>query len=106
MREYAELVEDVRVRERLLGIITTEFDLTRRMLERVYGGTLEERRPGVRDSLDVRAEPLRVLHREQIALLREWRRLRASGEHAGASELLNDLLLTVNAIAGGLGATG
>src|SRR5947207_7664253 len=106
MREYAELVDDADVRERVLDVIATEFELTRRMLERVYGGALDERRPGVRDSLDIRAEPLRVLHRQQIALLREWRPVCAGGGHAGAGELLNDLLLTVNAIAGGLGATG
>ena len=38
--------------------LAPEFELTRHMLEHVYGGTLEERRPGVRDSLDIRAEPL------------------------------------------------
>ena len=105
MREYAALVEDDRIRGSVFPAIAAEFELTRRMLERVYGGDLGDRRPGIRDSLELRAEPLRVLHREQITLLREWRRLRASDDHVPTS-LLNELLLSVNAIAGALGATG
>ena len=76
------------------------------MLERIYGGTLAERRPNIHLSLQMRKEPLRVLHRQQIALLREWRALRQQGDAAGAAALLPPLLLTVNAIASGLGATG
>ena len=47
-----------------------------------------------------------VLHRQQIALLGEWRELRQRGDEEGAAALLPGLLLTVNAIASGLGATG
>jgi phosphoenolpyruvate carboxylase len=54
----------------------------------------------------MRKEPLRVLHRQQIALLSEWRAARRLGDHDGAARLLPVLLLTVNAIASGLGATG
>jgi phosphoenolpyruvate carboxylase len=54
----------------------------------------------------VRRDPLRVLHRQQIALLREWRGMRQRGDDDGAAALLPGLLLTVNAIASGLGATG
>jgi phosphoenolpyruvate carboxylase len=39
-------------------------------------------------------------------LLREWRGMRQRGDADGAAALLPGLLLTVNAIAGGLGATG
>ncbi len=106
MREYAALVGDPTIRASLFAAVAAEFDLTHRMLERVYGGPLAERRPGIRDSLEMRTAPLRVLHREQIALLREWRRRRADGATAAADAILNELLLTVNAIAGGLGATG
>ncbi len=105
MREYAALVDEQPVRESNLDAIANEFELTRTMLERVYGGDLADRRPGIRDSLEIRAAPLRVLHREQIALLREWRRRKLNDDSASAS-LLNELLLSVNAIAGALGATG
>jgi phosphoenolpyruvate carboxylase len=105
MREYAALVEDGRIRGTVFETIAAELEVTRRMLERVYGGDLGDRRPGIRDSLELRAAPLRVLHREQIALLRDWRRRKASGDPVPTS-LLNQLLLSVNAIAGALGATG
>jgi phosphoenolpyruvate carboxylase len=106
MNEYAMLVEDVRLRDQFLSRISEEFERTSRMLERIYGGTLAERRPNIDASLSVRRQPLRVLHRQQVALLREWRGLHQRGDHDGAAVLLPGLLLTVNAIASGLGATG
>ena len=75
MDAYATLVEDAAVRDRSLALITEEFERTTRMLERIYGGTLAERRPNIHVSLQMRKDPLRVLHRQQIALLREWRAL-------------------------------
>lgn len=56
--------------------------------------------------VSLRSEALRVLHRQQITLLRQWRALRRRGEVAEAEALLPHLLLTVNAIASGLGTTG
>jgi phosphoenolpyruvate carboxylase len=106
MREYAELVDDMAVRERIAADLCGELERTRRMLEIVYGGPLADRRPNIHESLRMRAAPLRVLHREQIALLRAWRSLRNASDHDGAAALLPQLLLTVNAIASGLGATG
>jgi phosphoenolpyruvate carboxylase len=53
----------------------------------------------------LRRDGLRRLHRQQVGLLRRWRRARASGS-AEAAALQTHLLLTVNAIAAGLGSTG
>jgi len=106
MTVYATLVDDPAIRECVLRQIVGEFERTNRMLELVYGGPLAERRPNIHASLDKRREPLRVLHRRQIALLGDWRRARAQGDEAQAAELLPTLLLTVNAIASGLGSTG
>jgi phosphoenolpyruvate carboxylase len=106
MREYAALVEDELVRERVLALITGEFERTCRMLERVYRGTLAERRPNINGTVQIRKAPLFVLHRQQIALLRRWRAARGRGHEGVAAALLSSLLLTVNAIASGLGATG
>lgn len=86
--------------------IAAEFERTRQMLERVYGGTLAERRPNIHGMLQMRREALRTLHRQQIVLLRRWRELRQRGDHDEAASLLPHLLLTVNAIASGLGTTG
>lgn len=101
---YAELVEDAALREAMLGRILAEYRRTVAMLERLYDGPLAERRPNIFSMIEARNPGLRLLHRQQIALLREWRALRARGEDGGV--LLPRLLLTINAIANGLGSTG
>jgi len=50
--------------------------------------------------------PLRVLHLQQVALLREWRGVLASGDQASADAMLPDMLISINAIASGLRTTG
>ena len=100
MTEYAALVEDVSLRERILERILDEHRRTRQVLaELLGGGATEGRRPRLVKAIAIRREALLRLHREQIALLREWRKTRAEG-------LLAPLLVTVNAIAGGLKTTG
>lgn len=104
MREYAALVEDAAVRASMMDDILAELARTTRMLEQVYGGPLAERRPNVARANAARQDGLRLLHRQQLRLLGEWRGLRAAGRQDEA--LLLKLLLTVNAIASGLGTTG
>lgn len=106
MRDYAMLIEDTNLREGIFGKITAEFECTRTMLEQVYGGPLAERRPNIHGMSQMRRNALRTLHRQQITLLRQWRGMRQQGKHEAAARLLPSLLLTVNAIASGLGATG
>jgi phosphoenolpyruvate carboxylase len=106
MRHYAMCVEDPDLRERVFGKITEEFARTRSMLEQVYGGPLADRRPNISGMVHMRKEALRVLHRQQLTLLRQWRELRRQGAVEEAEALLPHLLLTVNAIASGLGTTG
>jgi len=106
MAEYAALVEDSAVRGRFLADILDEFHRTSAMLEALLGRPLSEARPRIHRAIVLRQEALAPLHRHQIALLRRWRHLRAAGDDAGAEALIPQLLLTVNAIAAGLGATG
>jgi phosphoenolpyruvate carboxylase len=49
---------------------------------------------------------LDVLHRRQIALLKDWRQQVADSRPEASEATLIDLLQTVNAIAGGLRTTG
>ena len=63
---------------------------------------MTDRRPRLSKTLGLRAEALRVLHLQEIALLRRWRELRNSGDEAAADKLLPELLLSINAIASGL----
>jgi phosphoenolpyruvate carboxylase len=106
MTAYAALVEDHVCRGGIFALVAEEFDRTSRMLERVYRGPLAERRPNIHATVQMRRRPLRVLHDQQIALLREWRGTRRLGNVKVERALLPSLLVTVNAIAIGLGATG
>ena len=106
MSQYAELVVDSTLRDRLLNQIVAEFHRSRSMLEALYAGPLEERRAKVHKSIELRRNGLRSLHRQQLDLLPQWRQLRAQGQEAEAEKLLLPLLITVNAIASGLRTTG
>ncbi|WP_298403646.1 phosphoenolpyruvate carboxylase [uncultured Chloroflexus sp.] len=105
MYAYAELVEDVHIRQRFLDLIDAEFERTESTLTAIFGMPLAQRRPQVAATLARRQIGLAPLHRRQIALLREWRAQQAAGDPA-AAETLTDLLLLVNAIAAGLRTTG
>jgi phosphoenolpyruvate carboxylase len=105
MREYALLVDDVAVRERIFGVIEAEFVRTRRMVETVFGADLLARRPRLSRVLQLRQPGLEMLHRRQIELLRRWRGEQHS-EDASEDPTFIELLVTVNAIASGLRTTG
>lgn len=106
MRLYAGLVPDAMVREAFLGSILAEFTRTRELLEHLFQGTFAERRPRLAYTLHIREEPLRVLHHQQVSLLREWRACVAAGETEGAEAMLPDILISINALASGLRTTG
>ncbi len=106
MRAYANLVEDEEVRERVFGIVMDEWHATREALEKLRGGPANMRRPKLLKTLLLRAEALKVLHEQEIDLLRNWRKLRVEGNHAEADAMLPELLLSINAIASGLRTTG
>ena len=100
MHQYAGLVEDHKLRDRLMARILAEHDATRAALEALYEGPLSDKRAEVATQMRLRHHALVPLHALQVSLLRQWR---ASGHDEA---LLPRLLLTVNAVASGLGATG
>ncbi len=106
MQSYAALVDDTAIRERMLTLILGEYERTQQMLEVLYGGPLSEHRPNVHGMMQIRREGLHRLHEQQLALLRQWRALQRQGATTEAEQLLHHLLLTVNALATGLGSTG
>ncbi|MEE4120336.1 MAG: phosphoenolpyruvate carboxylase [Paracoccaceae bacterium] len=106
MADYAALVPDRGVAERFLGVVQAEHARTGGALAEVYGAPVAEARPAIQRRLERRDAALAPLHARQIALLADWRARRAGGDAAGADALLPELLLSVNAIASGLGATG
>lgn len=106
MRDYAGLVADREIRDGFLARISDEHARSTRMLTRVFGSPLDARRPRLARTLSLRDAGLRALHAHQIALIRRWRERRQAGDQAAGDALLPSLLMTVNAIAGGLRTTG
>lgn len=106
MRAYAGLVPDEELRDRFLGIILDEFHRTRDAVKDLFAADFVTRRPRMARTLEIREEPLRMLHAQQVSLLREWRALVAKGDESGAEAMIPDLLISVNAISSGLRTTG
>jgi len=106
MSEYAALVENTELRARVLGLILEEYERTRAALDDLFGGSRERRRPRLLKAIAIRRHALDRLHREQIALLRAWRAAVKDDGAGDAERILGSLLVTVNAIAGGLKTTG
>ena len=106
MTQYAGLVSDPAVREKFLTKIVTEFECTREMLGVCFDRPAMEARPRAAKTLALRADALRVLHQQQIDLLRRWRGLTAAGDMEKAGSMRPELLLSINAIASGLRTTG
>ena len=103
-REYAELVSEARVREEIFGLIEAEYRRSVEAVLRISGGRgLNERFPRFRRRLARRLGTMNQISRQQIELLR---RFRQSGGDRTQEEQLSALLLSINCIAAGLGATG
>ena len=103
-REYAELVPDTEVRSSILSLVEEEFHRTVEAVLRISGGKeLVERYPRFRRRLARRLPTINQVSRQQIELLR---RFRESGGDRTQEEQLSALLLSINTIAAGFGATG
>jgi phosphoenolpyruvate carboxylase len=103
-REYAGLVADDWVRAEIFTLVTDEYHRTVDAVRRLSGGAeLAARFPQFRQRLARRLPILDQVHRQQVALLREYR---ARPDDAGAADRLAALLLSINCIAAGFGTTG
>jgi phosphoenolpyruvate carboxylase len=103
-REYAGLVPEAAVRDAIFPMIEEEYHKTVEAVLRISGGVgLAERFPRFRRKLARRMQTLNLVSRQQIALLR---RFRESGGDRTQEEQLSALLLSINTIAAGFGATG
>jgi phosphoenolpyruvate carboxylase len=100
-RRYAELCVDSAVRERIWNHIETEFELTRRTLLEIGGGSrLLDSEPVLQASIDRRNPYVDPLSFVQVELLRRAR----AGERG--EELPRAAFLVINGIASGLRNTG
>src|SRR5262249_46521586 len=98
---YAELVEDVELRDRMFGLIKEEYERTIRMVLRISGqDTILERNPVLARSIKLRNPYVDPMSLIQVELLRRKR----PGED---NESLNyALAATINGISAGLRNTG
>ncbi len=103
-RDYAGLVADPEIRARIFGMVEAEYALTRAMVLRVSGGReLAERFPLFRDRLQGRLPTINAVSREQVELLARFRR---ESDEDRREAVKSALLLSINCIAVGFGATG
>ena len=70
MTSYADLVPDPAVKEQFMKIISDEFALTSDCLSDLFGIGYKDRRPRMTKTLALREEALRILHKEQIELIK------------------------------------
>ncbi len=103
-REFSELVPDDTARREIFAMVEAEFRRTAEAVLRISGGReLAERFPRFRRRLARRLATLNQVSRQQIELLR---RFRAAEGEKDREEHLAALLLSINCIAAGFGATG
>lgn len=106
MITYGDLCTDDILKDRFMGIILAEFDLTKELLSDIFNGGFDQRRPRMSKTLAIREEPLKVLHNQQVHLIKQWRALKAEGKEEAAEDLFPKILLSINAISSGLRTTG
>ena len=99
MQAYATLVVNKNTKEIFLNMILEEYNRTKIFLDKLAPSTKINNESELQSA---RSKFLKPLHKNQIKMLRHWR----NAEPRKKSMMLPKLLLSVNAIACGLGVTG
>jgi len=103
-RAYSGLVAETQVRDTIFSMIETEYRLTAEMVRKVSSEPeIGARFPRHREVLAERLPMINAVNREQVELLR---RFRGASTEAEWERYKLALLLSINCIAAGLGATG
>lgn len=104
-KQYADMVSDKVVRDRIFGLIEDEFKLTSELILKITGQEeILDNVPVIQESIRLRNPYVDPLSYLQVQLLKELRDARL--HEADDTELLREVLLTINGIAGGLRNTG
>ncbi|WP_028543352.1 phosphoenolpyruvate carboxylase [Paenibacillus taiwanensis] len=104
-KEYAAMVKDDTIRERIFKCIQEEYDLTSKLLLEITGQQeILDNVPVIQESIKLRNPYVDPLSYMQVQLLSELRQLRE--QEQDDPELLREVLLTINGIASGLRNTG
>lgn len=105
MRNFAQLVKEVEVREALLELLLQDKKKGKEIIASLLGGATEQRRITQIKNVELRGSGLAALHNIQINYLKQWRNLRSTNPEQ-AEAILPKLLMLINAISGGLKSTG
>jgi phosphoenolpyruvate carboxylase len=104
-RQYAAMIEDVTIKERIFTQIEEEYTRTKEMILTITGQEdILDNVPVIQESIRLRNPYVDPLSYMQVQLLTELRSLRAQNEDD--AELLREVLITINGIAAGLRNTG
>ncbi|MDQ0242985.1 phosphoenolpyruvate carboxylase [Bacillus fengqiuensis] len=104
-KEYADMVKDETVEKRIFGEILNEYNQTKEMVLNITGqADLLDHIPNIQESVKLRNPYVDPLNFLQVQLISELRGKAENDEEA--SQLLREVLLTINGIAAGLRNTG
>ncbi len=103
---YASLIEEDQIRNDILPMILSEFQLTKSLLAELLEKPFEERRKNHYFSTRLRAVALDLMHQVQVNTLRHWRNEKDSEDPVVVNRQNIILLKTINAVANALGSTG
>ena len=103
---YASLVDEEQVKNDILPLILSEFQLTKSRLAELLEKPFQERRKNHYYSTRLRAVALDLMHHIQVNTLRNWRNEKDSEDPEIANQQNIILLKTINAVANALGSTG
>ena len=103
--QYATMIKDDSVRERIFTQIEKEFKLTSELILKITNqNEILDNVPVIQESIKLRNPYVDPLSYLQVQLLQELRAIRETGNDD--QELLREVLLTINGIAAGLRNTG
>jgi len=103
---YASLVTVQQVKNDILPLILSEYQLTKNLLAELLEKPFEERRKNHFYSTRLRAVALELMHQVQVNTLRQWRNQKDLENPKITNQQNIILLKTVNAVANALGSTG
>jgi len=103
---YASLVTEPQVKDDILPLILSEYQLTKDLLAELLEKPFEERRKNHFYSTRLRAVALELMHQIQVNTLRQWRNQKDLENPKITNQQNIILLKTVNAVANALGSTG
>ncbi|HBH06954.1 MAG TPA: phosphoenolpyruvate carboxylase [Flavobacteriales bacterium] len=105
MERFAELVPNDTTRNEIMEMILMDYQACLDLTAELLGGEREKRRVSKLENNKMRNSALSVLHELQLERTIKWRAVKDADKKLG-DQLLIQLLLLVNVLAGGLKSTG